>query len=324
MRKLAYLAMIFASTSSHSSSVHKQLEKEFDYSYAASIVLSDSDVFTFGFSNFDPNEYLNLDEDLLGNSESLELRKKISVMSLPFSVPVGYNRYSPYQTKVNGRGYLLTSNQKVYALDATTPDNLDEFVLAGYLEVEQEAYLNRSFILSGAAGTHLMYYQNDYSYQSNALEDYQSHIDGVFVNTNSLAMVAELNATLKYSPYGQFEQWYLWSSPHYFNGFGANLGKGNSLINPEGWYWVNGVKVFHRLAIWQNMVQSFYTSFNRVDIGGDTKKPLNTDHYYEASMGWLMTPPIKIPFVINMGVGMSLNYGSAFKGGSLVMFFNQV
>ena len=69
--------------------------------------------------------------------------------------------------------------------------------------------------------------------------------------------------------------------------------------------------------------QSFYTSFNRVDIGGDTKKPLNTDHYYEASMGWLMTPPVKIPFVVNIGVGMSLNYGSAFKGGSLVLFFNQ-
>jgi hypothetical protein len=169
-----------------------------------------------------------------------------------------------------------------------------------------------------------MYYQNDYRYQSNALEDYQSEIDGVYVNTSSLAMVAELNATLRYSPYGQFEQWYLWSSPHYFNGFGANLGDGDTLINPEGWYWVNGVKVFYRLAIWQNMVQSFYTSFNRVDIGGDTKRPLNTDHYYEASMGWLMTPPIKIPFVINMGVGMSLNYGSAFKGGSLVMFFNQV
>ncbi len=323
MRKLACLAMVFASTSSYSSTVQKQLQKEFDYNFASSIVLSDSDVFTFGFSNFDPNEFLNLDDDSLGDSESVDLRKKVSVMSLPFSVPVNHYRYSPYQTKVNGRGYLLSAQQKISAFESSTPDEMDELTFGGYLEVEQEAYLNRNVTLSAAAGTHVMYYQNNYAYRSDTLEDYRDQIDGVYVNTSSVAMVGELNATVKYSPYGHFGQWYFWSSPHYFNGFGINLGKGDDAINPEGWYWVNGVKVFHRLAIWQNMVQSFYTSFNRVDIGGDTKKPLNTDHYYEASMGWLMTPPVKIPFVVNIGVGMSLNYGSAFKGGSLVLFFNQ-
>lgn len=76
MRKLACLAMVFASTSSYSSKVQKQLQKEFDYNFASSIVLSDSDVFTFGFSNFDPNEFLNLDDELLGDSESVDLRKK--------------------------------------------------------------------------------------------------------------------------------------------------------------------------------------------------------------------------------------------------------
>ncbi|WP_155488156.1 Solitary outer membrane autotransporter beta-barrel domain, partial [Vibrio harveyi] len=94
MRKLACLAMVFASTSSYSSAVQKQLQKEFDYNFASSIVLSDSDVFTFGFSNFDPNEFLNLDDESLGDSESVDLRKKVSVMSLPFSVPVNHYRYS--------------------------------------------------------------------------------------------------------------------------------------------------------------------------------------------------------------------------------------
>ncbi len=129
MRKLACLAMCFASTSSYSSTVEKQLQKEFDYNFASSIALSDSDVFTFGFSNFDPNEYLNLDDDSLGDNESVDLRKKISVLSLPFSIPASNYRYSPYQTKVNGRGYLLSSKQKVSALNTDTPDDLDELVL---------------------------------------------------------------------------------------------------------------------------------------------------------------------------------------------------
>ncbi|CAE6924880.1 Solitary outer membrane autotransporter beta-barrel domain [Vibrio sp. B1REV9] len=324
MRKLVCLAMCFASSASSAGTVGKQLEKEFDYNFASSIVLSDSDVFTVGFSDFDPNEYLNFDDESLGDEESVDLRKKITVMSLPFSVPVRNYRYSPYQTKVNGRGYLLSSEQKVHALDSAMADDLDELILGGYLEMEHEAYLSPSVSLSGAAGTHLMYYQNDYAYRSDALFDYKDQIDGVYVNTNSLAMVGEINATLKYSQNGHFGNWYFWSSPHYFNGVGVNFGNGNNTVNPEGWYWVNGVKVFYRLAIWQNMVQSFYTSFNRVDVGGDIEKPLKTDHYYEVSMGWLMTPPFNIPLVTNVGVGLSLNYGSAFKGGSLVFFFNQM
>lgn len=36
-----------------------------------------------------------------------------------------------------------------------------------------------------------------------------------------------------------------------------------------------------------------------------------------------MTPPFKTQWVDNVGIGLSLNYGSALKGGSLVLFFNQ-
>ncbi|MCG6295872.1 Solitary outer membrane autotransporter beta-barrel domain, partial [Vibrio vulnificus] len=58
-------------------------------------------------------------------------------------------------------------------------------------------------------------------------------------------------------------------------------------------------------------------------VGGDTSESLGTHHYYEASVGWLMTPPFKTQWVDNVGIGLSLNYGSALKGGSLVLFFNQ-
>ncbi|WP_244249518.1 Solitary outer membrane autotransporter beta-barrel domain, partial [Vibrio fluvialis] len=52
-------------------------------------------------------------------------------------------------------------------------------------------------------------------------------------------------------------------------------------------------------------------------------QPLGTSMYYEASVGWLMTPPFEISFIDNIGIGLAFNYGSAFKGGSIVLFFNQ-
>lgn len=60
-----------------------------------------------------------------------------------------------------------------------------------------------------------------------------------------------------------------------------------------------------------------------MDVGSDIQQPLGTSMYYEASVGWLMTPPFEISFIDNIGIGLSLNYGSAFKGGSIVLFFNQ-
>ncbi|CSC51951.1 Protein of uncharacterised function (DUF3233) [Vibrio cholerae] len=36
-----------------------------------------------------------------------------------------------------------------------------------------------------------------------------------------------------------------------------------------------------------------------------------------------MTPPFEMELVDNIGLGLTFNYGSAFKGGSIVLFFNQ-
>ncbi|ROV61937.1 hypothetical protein EGH82_02335 [Vibrio ponticus] len=320
---LACLSVLLVSNTSYADKIKDQLQKESDYNYATSIVLSDSDVFTFGFSNFDPNEYLDLEDTSLGDPGSVDLKKKMSVTSLPFTLPLRRYGYSPYQSKLNGRVYLLSNEQDFYISNSATSDKLRELNLGGYLELEQEISLTRTLTVHNAIGTHLMYYKNDYQYRNDFLQDYRSQIDGVYLNTSSIATVGELSTTLKYTHNGRLGQWYIWSSPHYFNGVSMNLDNHDQQGNPEGWYWVNGIKVFYHIGNFGRSIQSFYTSFSRVDLGGDTEQPMNTDHYYETSFGWLMSPPFKIPFVMNIGIGMSLNYGSAFKGGSFVLFFNQ-
>jgi len=40
-------------------------------------------------------------------------------------------------------------------------------------------------------------------------------------------------------------------------------------------------------------------------------------------LGWLITPWFKSSWIENVGVGLTINYGSSLRGGSLVLFFNQ-
>lgn len=69
--------------------------------------------------------------------------------------------------------------------------------------------------------------------------------------------------------------------------------------------------------------QLIYSSFNRIDIGGDISEPMIATHYYEISLGWLMTPPFTSSWIDNVGLGLTVNYGSALRVGSVVLFFNQ-
>lgn len=59
------------------------IQKELERNFATAIVLTDSDVFTVGFHDFDPNEWLNLDNEELGSADSVNLRKKNWCINAP-------------------------------------------------------------------------------------------------------------------------------------------------------------------------------------------------------------------------------------------------
>ncbi|HFQ5293446.1 Solitary outer membrane autotransporter beta-barrel domain [Vibrio vulnificus] len=299
------------------------IQKELERNFATAIVLTDSDVFTVGFHDFDPNEWLNLDNEELGSADSVNLRKKIGVSTLPFEFALYEDPDSQIKHSLQGRLSALGIEQDVSIVDTSVSDSHREYVLGAFLEYTNSRQLSENWTFDASIGAHLMYYRSDYTYRSDALADYKSVIDGYLVNTDAWALVAEPNVQAKYLQMKPWGKWYYWSSAHYFYGQGWGEAHRGQVGNPEGWYWVNGVKMFYDFEKWGRAVQSVYTSFNRVDVGGDTSESLGTHHYYEASVGWLMTPPFKTQWVDNVGIGLSLNYGSALKGGSLVLFFNQ-
>ncbi|MDV5060559.1 Solitary outer membrane autotransporter beta-barrel domain, partial [Vibrio diabolicus] len=54
---------------SKANSIQDQIQKEYERNFAIGIVLSDSDVFTVGFHDFDPNEYFNIDNEDIGTQD---------------------------------------------------------------------------------------------------------------------------------------------------------------------------------------------------------------------------------------------------------------
>ncbi|WP_199479492.1 Solitary outer membrane autotransporter beta-barrel domain [Vibrio harveyi] len=320
---LVTLSLISTVTFANSAQVQQTLQKEFERNFAIGIVLSDSDVFTLGFHDFDPNKYLNIDNEDIGTQDSIDLRKQVAISTLPYHLSLTDKEQTKARYNLKGRLYALSIDQDVTVNDDKRPDRNKELILGAYNELQRQDTLSEHLTLSTAAGAHFMYYRNDYDYRSDALDNLKPYLEGIYLNTNAWALVGEVNAELKYLENEKWGKWYVWSSPHYFYGAGWGEGNNGDVGNPEGWYWVNGVKLFYDFTKVGRTVQSVYTSFNRVDVGGDTSKPMNTSHYYEASVGWLMTPPFKSDWIDNVGLGLTINYGSALKGGSLVLFFNQ-
>ena len=76
---LRYLPLVlFIPSTAFAISLSDAFQKELEQSFATSVVLSDSDVFTFGFHNFDPNQVFNIDNENIGSAESISRRKNIA------------------------------------------------------------------------------------------------------------------------------------------------------------------------------------------------------------------------------------------------------
>ncbi|MFB9255194.1 Solitary outer membrane autotransporter beta-barrel domain [Vibrio agarivorans] len=60
-----------------------------------------------------------------------------------------------------------------------------------------------------------------------------------------------------------------------------------------------------------------------VDLSDDAVAEFNTNHYYEAYVGYLIYRPFSSVLVDNIGIRLNFNYGSDFKGGAIVLYFNK-
>ncbi|MCK6263609.1 Solitary outer membrane autotransporter beta-barrel domain [Vibrio sp. ZSDE26] len=300
----------------------KNFQTQLEQTFAAALILMDSDVLAFGIHDFDPNDWFHLENEDIGTDDSIALRNRIQVTTLPYTLDLS-NEEAKNRHFLMFRVSGLVSEKNIQLNGQTLEDRSKDRVLAGSVAYKYQYNINDKWAIEPAFSTHLMQYNNKFDYRSDELTQVKDQLDGIYVNTTAWSMIYEPSLAFKYTREKPWGSWGLTSTWHYFYGHGwgdANQGK---IGNTEGWYVSNGIRSIYNFDQWGKAVQSMYSSFRRIDLGADIEKPLGTGHYYEASIGWLMTPPFDTEWIENVGLGLNFNYGSALKGGSIVLFFNQ-
>ncbi|MEZ8725486.1 Solitary outer membrane autotransporter beta-barrel domain [Vibrio cyclitrophicus] len=298
------------------------VRKDIERTFATSVLLNDTDVFTFGINNFDPNKVFRLDNEDIGSNDSVSRRKDIASISFPYTFEFPEYIEDNHQEITLRLSALRIEKDVVYA-STTKSDFQKESVVSGYLEFANVTQLDEHWSFSSAIGNHISYYRNDFEYRSSLLEPYKDQLDGVYLNTDAWAYIVEPKVKLTFEDKNDWGKYKLSTSWHYFNGIGWGEANEGNIGHPEGWYIANEAKIFYDLIRWDKNITSMYSSIRRIDIGGDTVASMGTSSYYEGSVGWLLNPNLFNDWVDNVGIGLTINYGSSLKGGSLVIFFNQ-
>ncbi|NOI40252.1 Solitary outer membrane autotransporter beta-barrel domain [Vibrio sp. 070316B] len=296
--------------------------KELEQRFATSVLLNDTDVFTFGINNFDPNEVFSLDNEDIGSNDSVSRRQNITSLSLPYTFELPKYIEGNHQEITLRLSALRIENDVEYAATIKS-DYQKESVVSGYVEFANVSQLNEYWSFHSGIGNHISYYRNDFEYRSSLLEPIQDQLDGLYYNTDAWAYIIEPKIKLIFEDKNHWGRYKLSTSWHYFNGVGWGEANNGDVGNPEGWYIANEAKIFYDLVRWDKNITSMYSSIRRIDIGGDTVESMGTTSYYEGSVGWLLNPNLFNEWVDNVGIGFTINYGSSLKGGSLVLFFNQ-
>ncbi|MFA0194578.1 Solitary outer membrane autotransporter beta-barrel domain [Vibrio artabrorum] len=318
---LSLLCTVFPSVV-NASALSNSSRKNIEQTFAAGVLLNDTDVFTFGVNNFDPNKVFRLDNDQIGSSDSVERRQDITSIILPYTFELPQYIEDNHQ-EVTLRLSALRIEKDISFAPNVQSDLQKESVVSGYVEFANITQLDDHWSFTSAIGNHFSYYRNDFEYRSSISEPIRGLLDGVYVNTDAWAYIIEPKIKLTYEDKSDWGKYKFSSSWHYFKGVGWGEANNGNVGRPEGWYIANEAKVFYDLIHWDKNVTSMYSSIKRIEIGGDTVNSMGTRSYYEGSIGWLLDPNLFNDWVDNVGIGFTINYGSNLKGGSLVIFFNQ-
>ncbi len=318
---LPLLCFIFP-TIGNANSLTDAFRKDIERTFATSVLLNDTDVFTFGINNFDPNKVFSLDNEDIGSKDSVSRRKDITSISLPYTFELPEYIEDNHQ-EITLRLSALRIEKDISYASTVKSDFQKESVISGYVEFANISQLDEHWSFSSAIGNHISYYRNDFEYRSSLLETIKDQLDNVYLNTDAWAYIIEPKIKMTFEDKNDWGKYKLSTSWHYFNGIGWGEANNGNVGYPEGWYIANEAKIFYDLIRWDKNITSMYSSIRRIDIGGDTVASMGTTSYYEGSVGWLLNPNLFNDWVDNVGIGFTINYGSSLKGGSLVIFFNQ-
>ncbi|WP_203142687.1 Solitary outer membrane autotransporter beta-barrel domain [Marinobacter mangrovi] len=292
--------------------------------YTLAILLTNGDAVRFGFWNFNPNDYFELDNDDLGSADSAQLRQSITTASLPFdwTLPIGDQGDTlTYTGKV---AYIAQEQDaQLVVSDEQRKDKVYEQIVSASAGAAWTHPFTKPVTVTFGSLVHWMRYKNDTNYNTAASQAVQSELDGTLTNITVDALVAEPTLTLGYSRPIMGADWDFFSDYHYMRGHTIGTRNPAHEADPEAWFWSNGVRIRNPIISRFLPGQNIWIRAARIDVGGDIGDQLGNSYYYEAGLAWLLEARGRIPLVDNVAIGVNFNYGSVLRGGSLIFTFNE-
>lgn len=289
---------------------------------ARSIVLSDANLVTLGVMDFDPNEFVDLDNINAGDESTLEQRSQLTIYSLPWSF-----KKRQLSDRLSSQAQLrlsyISSEQDLIFDDETLGNPLDETTYLLYAENNWRYQLNEAWSLQAGLGTEVLFYDNNLSYRDSLLQQLGPYLDGSLFNTSYRVWTADpsIGASYKGELFGY--RWEYKAVYRYAIGQSFDTDHHSQDTTVEAGRLSNSV-VFHfdTPDVWSRRSQIRVLG-RRIDLSADAVPAMGTHHYYEFGAGWLVDTSNDISFLNNVGIGLSLNIDSALSGGSVVILFNE-
>lgn len=315
-------------TPAHASTpLERNIRDALSQNFVTANLLTSGDAVRFGFWNFDPNTYLDLDDGNLGSLEAQELRQHISTFSLPYHWNLALERdgkptNDTLQLGVKAAYFATDRDTQLISSNSNETDNIKSQVTS----VSFHSALIRRFTphwqLTGGLNLHASRYKNKtrFSTRSRQIAD---ATDGLLTNYSADAWLAEPHLKATYFVGGENAEVRIFSSFHYLAGQTFHTHRRAHEAKPEAWYWTNGVRWRHPYVTRVLPGQNVWMQAARYDLGGDLSEPLGNHYYYEAGVGWLLDIKRRIPFIDNIGIGINVNYGSVLRGGTLILLLNE-
>ncbi|OBT06635.1 hypothetical protein A9264_08675 [Vibrio sp. UCD-FRSSP16_10] len=297
--------------------------------YSTALVLTDSELISVGFGNFDPNQVFGTDNPDFGGQDAIDTRRRIAVTSLPISFLFS-NEDSAWLHRLKLRAAYMELKRDINYDDINTPDgsawesdeNKDQ-VLTGYAEYSLGYQVSQGWQIFAGSGLHLMHYNNEFTANSPAKEYLDNSNIASVINGTSNVWMVEPQLDFIYTKDNGPGEFQFKSEYHYFWGrsFGGSIDTASA--TPSGWRVMNGLQYKYHLSPWGKRKQDLLFRARRIDVGGDLREPLDTTHYGEYSVGWVVDTSDYSSLFYNVGIGVSINYGSSLKGGALVIYYNE-
>ncbi|WP_413693376.1 Solitary outer membrane autotransporter beta-barrel domain [Psychromonas sp. KJ10-2] len=287
-------------------------------SFAISTLMSDSEALTFGFTNFD----IESEDPGFGDEDSSNYKNSLNVFVIPYTWDLE-PKSDAWDHAITVRAFYINteSDSEIYS---GVDDTAKQETMGIYGNYSQFYHVTDNWYVTSALGFHLTYYSNEYDYGDGFPEDAIDELDGDTLNISAWALITEPEVGIGYEREEKWGTWRAHNKTNYIYGqsFAGTINDKYS-VNPEGWRVTNGVEFTVGVPeLWG--VNDFLTiDFKRIDLFGDLEAMADDGYYYETSVGWVIDTNNKIPFLDNIGIGVSVNYGSSISGATVVLYWNE-